>query len=64
MSARSDRKRGWGAAREGKHGAAREGERGAALLEFAIGATVFMTVVFGVLQFGVLLWTHNALTGA
>lgn len=42
----------------------RQGERGASLLEFAIGATVFMTVVFGVLQFGVLLWTHNALTDA
>jgi hypothetical protein len=42
----------------------RKGERGAALLEFAIGATVFMTVLFGVLQFGVLLWTHNALTDA
>jgi Flp pilus assembly protein TadG len=42
----------------------RKGERGAALLELAIGATVFLTVVFGVLQFGVLLWTHNALTDA
>ena len=42
----------------------RKGERGAALMELAIGAAVFMTVVFGVLQFGVLLWTHNALTDA
>jgi Flp pilus assembly protein TadG len=42
----------------------RKGERGASLLELAIGATVFMLVVFGVLQFGVLLWTHNALTDA
>ena len=64
MSARPDRKRGRGASREGARGGARESERGAALLEFAIGATVFMTVVFGVLQFGVLLWTHNALTDA
>ena len=39
-------------------------ERGAALVEFAIGAAIFMTVTFGVLQFGVLLWTHNALTDA
>ena len=42
----------------------RKGERGAALLEFAIGATVFMTVTLGILQFGVLLWTHNALNDA
>jgi len=41
-----------------------EGERGAALVEFSIGAAVFMTVVLGVLQFGVLLWTHNALADA
>jgi Flp pilus assembly protein TadG len=42
----------------------RKGERGAALVEFAVGAAVFMTVTLGVLQFGVLLWTHNALTDA
>lgn len=42
----------------------RKGERGAALMEFTIGAALFMTVVFGVLQFAVLLWTHNALTDA
>ncbi|HYP52772.1 MAG TPA: TadE family protein [Pyrinomonadaceae bacterium] len=39
-------------------------ERGAALLEFTIGAVVFMTAVFAVLEFGRLLWTHNALTDA
>jgi Flp pilus assembly protein TadG len=42
----------------------RRGERGAALVEFAIGATVFLTVMFGVIEFGLLLWTHNALTDA
>ena len=42
----------------------RKGERGAALVEFSIGAAVFMTVTLGVMQFGVLLWTHNALTDA
>lgn len=42
----------------------RRGERGAALLEFTIGAVVFMTAVFAVLEFGRLLWTHNALTDA
>ena len=42
----------------------RKNERGAALVEFSIGAAVFMTVTLGILQFGVLLWTHNALTDA
>ena len=40
------------------------GERGATLLEFAIGATVFFTAMFGVLEFGRALWTHNALSDA
>lgn len=36
-------------------------ERGASLVEFAIAAGVFLTVLFGVLECGRLLWTHNAL---
>ena len=39
----------------------REGERGAALLEFTLAATVFLFVIFGTLEFGRLLWVHNAL---
>lgn len=39
-------------------------ERGAALVEFALGAAIFMMVIFAVLEFGILLWTHNALTDA
>jgi len=39
-------------------------DRGATLLEFAIGATVFLTVMFAVLEFGRALWVHNALTDA
>jgi Flp pilus assembly protein TadG len=39
-------------------------ERGAALFEFAIVATVFMMVLFGVVEFGRLFWTHNALRDA
>jgi Flp pilus assembly protein TadG len=39
-------------------------ERGAALVEFAIVATVFMSVMFGVIEFGRLFWTHNALRDA
>jgi Flp pilus assembly protein TadG len=42
----------------------RKGERGSTLLEFAIGATVFFTVMFGVIEFGRALWTHNALADA
>ncbi len=39
-------------------------QRGAALVEFAIVATVFFTALFGVIEFGRLLWTHNALRDA
>jgi Flp pilus assembly protein TadG len=39
-------------------------ERGATLLEFAIGATLFLTLMFGVIEFGRCLWTHNALSDA
>ena len=42
----------------------KRGERGAALVEFAIAALVFLTAVFAVIEFGRLLWTHNALTDA
>ncbi|MFL6210320.1 MAG: TadE/TadG family type IV pilus assembly protein [Pyrinomonadaceae bacterium] len=42
----------------------RQHERGAALVEFAIGATVFLTALFAVIECGLLLWTHNALTDA
>lgn len=39
-------------------------QRGAALVEFALVAGVFLTVLFGIVEFGRLLWTHNALTDA
>jgi Flp pilus assembly protein TadG len=42
----------------------RDTERGATLVEFAIGATVFIAVLFAVLEFGRALWLHNALTDA
>ena len=45
-------------------GKERSRERGAALVEFAIGATVFLTVMFGVVEFGRCLWAHNALSDA
>jgi Flp pilus assembly protein TadG len=39
-------------------------ERGATLLEFAIGATVFCVAMFGVVEYGRVMWTHNALSDA
>ena len=42
----------------------RRDERGATLVEFAIGATVFLTAMFAVIEFGRALWTHNALADA
>lgn len=39
-------------------------ERGGTLLEFAIVATIFFTVVFAVVEFGRLFWTHAALRDA
>lgn len=39
-------------------------ERGASLVEFSIAATVFLTVMFSVIEFGRALWTHNALADA
>ena len=48
-----------------KHNTERKNkERGAALFEFAIVASVFMTMIFGVVEFGRLFWTHNALRDA
>jgi Flp pilus assembly protein TadG len=42
----------------------RRRQRGATLLEFAIGAVVMMGTSFAVLDFGRLLWAHNALSDA
>jgi len=42
----------------------KQDEKGSSLVEYAIGATVFLMAVFGVLEFGRALWAHNALTDA
>ena len=42
----------------------RKNQEGKTLLEFAIAGTVFLTVMFGVIEFGRLFWTHNALRDA
>jgi Flp pilus assembly protein TadG len=39
-------------------------ERGSTLVEYAIGATVFIMATFAVLEFGRAVWAHNALTDA
>ena len=39
-------------------------QRGASLVEFSIGATVFLMAMFAVIEFGRVLWTHNALADA
>jgi Flp pilus assembly protein TadG len=40
------------------------GQRGATLVEFSIAATVFLTAMFAVVEFGRALWVHNALADA
>jgi Flp pilus assembly protein TadG len=47
-----------------KHNRFDHKQRGAALVEFAIVATVFLTMIFGVIEFGRYFWTHNALRDA
>jgi hypothetical protein len=42
----------------------RKNERGSTLVEFSIAATVFLTAMFGAIEFGRALWTHNALADA
>jgi len=42
----------------------RKNERGTTLAEFAVVATFFFMLIFGVIEFGRFLYTHNALTDA
>jgi Tfp pilus assembly protein PilW len=42
----------------------KKNEKGTALVELAIGLTIFLTVVFGIIEFSRALWTHSALTNA
>ena len=45
------------------HGLSRS-ERGSTVVEFAMAAAVFFIMIFGIIEFGRLLYTHNALTDA
>lgn len=42
----------------------KSGQEGATLVEFAIGASVFLLAMFAVIEFGRALWIHNALADA
>ncbi len=42
----------------------KDNEKGATLVEFSLGVTVFAMAMFAVLEFGRVLWAHNALTDA
>jgi TadE-like protein len=42
----------------------RRNERGTTIAEFAIVALLFFTIIIGIIEFGRLLYTHNALTDA
>src|SRR5215210_6179227 len=42
----------------------KQDETGATLVEYAIGASVVIVAIFGVLEFGRALWAHNALSDA
>ena len=39
-------------------------DRGATIPELALAGTIFFTAAFGLIEFGRLLWTHNALVDA
>lgn len=39
-------------------------EKGGTMAEFAVVALVFFMIIFGIIEFGRLLYTHNALTDA
>ncbi|HEX2270027.1 MAG TPA: TadE/TadG family type IV pilus assembly protein [Pyrinomonadaceae bacterium] len=42
----------------------RQNEKGTSVAEFAIVALVFFIIIFGIIEFGRLLYTHNALADA
>src|SRR5678816_1871974 len=42
----------------------RDNQIGSTLVEFSIAATIFITAMFAVVEFGRALWVHNALTDA
>jgi hypothetical protein len=42
----------------------KKSERGAAVAEFAVACLFFFTMLIGIIEFGRLLYTHNALTDA
>ena len=47
----------------GARGALRS-QRGAALVEFSIAATLFLTLIYGSISYGVMFWVKNSITHA
>jgi hypothetical protein len=47
-----------------RYRAFKNGEKGAAVAEFAVASLFFFTLLIGIIEFGRLLYTHNALTDA
>jgi Flp pilus assembly protein TadG len=47
-----------------KHLKHKHNEKGTTIAEFAMVALLFFTMIFGIIEFGRLLYTHNALTDA
>jgi Flp pilus assembly protein TadG len=47
----------------GARGALR-GQRGAALVEFSIAATLFLTLIYGSISYGIMFWVKNSITHA
>jgi Flp pilus assembly protein TadG len=47
----------------GARGALRD-QRGAALVEFSIAATLFLTLIYGSISYGVMFWVKNSITHA
>jgi len=47
-----------------RYRAFKKSERGAAVAEFAVASLFFFTLLIGIIEFGRLLYTHNALTDA
>jgi hypothetical protein len=46
------------------HSTLKNRERGTTVAEFALSASVFFMMIFGIIEFGRLIYTHNALTDA
>jgi Flp pilus assembly protein TadG len=42
-----------------KRGSRRQGQRGETLIEFAFASVIFFMLIFGIIQFGIVIWNYN-----